>query len=272
MVFYCIVWHCIVFNGIVLHCMVLYCIHCIWWYWMALYSIHGISWCCTVLHSILLYCIVFKCIALYWIVLHSILLCCSVFECITWYCMVLHDISLYCMVLHHILLYSISLHGIALYYMVLYSLYCTAANDNGVHLFIFYWNLNLCHYGFDPLTLANVLWNAGLIVGFSQQITPRAGESKEQHYRGPRESQVGQRILSPATKNTSFNKGCNECQKSQVKHLNKGRPFVASRWFKTTLFWAEKGHLIECYPTSMHYGQLIAQILTTFGTTVDNGQ
>ena len=48
-----------------------------------------------------------------------------------------------------------------------------------------------------------------------------------------------------------FNKWAYECQKSEVNNFNKGGPFVASRWVKTTLPGAEKGHRIEFHPTSM---------------------
>ena len=48
-----------------------------------------------------------------------------------------------------------------------------------------------------------------------------------------------------------FNKWAYECQKSEVKNFNKGGPFVASRWFKTTLPGAEKGHRIGFHLTSM---------------------
>ena len=48
-----------------------------------------------------------------------------------------------------------------------------------------------------------------------------------------------------------FNKWTYECQKSQVKNFNKGGPFVASRWVKTALPGAEKGHRIEFHLASM---------------------
>ena len=48
-----------------------------------------------------------------------------------------------------------------------------------------------------------------------------------------------------------FNKWAYECQKSEVKNFNKGGPFVASRWVKTTLPGTEKGHHIGFHLTSM---------------------